>query len=266
MPSTKEYQLGIALSGGGAKGFAHVGVMKALDDFGLCPDIIAGVSAGGVIGAFYAAGVAPDDVLGMFGKIKMGALADWAIPNGGIFKLNKFKHFLKQNLPVDKIEDLKIPTVITATNLDTYCEELFTHGPLAECIIASCSIPVIFKPARIAGTSYIDGGILHNMPSFAIRARCDFLIGVNVSPLNTSPFKSTIADIAYRSYRLMTTHNSQPDLNLCDAVIDVESMKNSSTFGVDRMKENAKEGYFAAMRALINNPDLIRLRDERKNH
>lgn len=264
MQTNKKYRLGVALSGGGAKGFAHIGVMKALDDFGLRPDILAGVSAGAVMAAFYGSGVSPDDTLKAFSTINFKSLAKFSAPTDGIFKFDKFAHFLKKNLPTECIEYLKIPTIISATNLDTYKEELFTRGPLADCVLASCSLPVIFKPMKINGQTYIDGGVLHNLPAFALRDKCDLLLGVNVSPLNTSPFKSTIADIAYRAYRLMTTNNSKPDLDLCDVIINVDSMKESSTFDVKKMADNAKEGYFAAMKVLVNSPILKQLRDERK--
>lgn len=264
MQTNKKYRFGVALSGGGAKGFAHIGVMKALDDFGLRPDILAGVSAGAVMAAFYGSGVSPDDTLKAFSTINFKSLAKFSAPTDGIFKFDRFAHFLKKNLPTERIEDLKIPTIISATNLDTYKEELFTRGPLADCVLASCSLPVIFKPMKINGQTYIDGGVLHNLPAFALRDKCDLLLGVNVSPLNTSPFKSTIADIAYRAYRLMTTHNSKPDLDLCDVIINVDSMKESSTFDVKKMADNAKEGYFAAMKVLVNSPILKQLRDERK--
>ncbi len=263
--SKKKFHVGLALSGGGAKGFAHVGVMKALDDFGLKPDIVAGVSAGSIMAAFYCGGMQPDDIIKLFSGIKMGALTKISVPTDGLFKFDKFKTFLEKNLPIKNIEDLLIPTIICATNLDTYKEELFTQGPLAERVIASSSLPVIFKPAKVDGHSYIDGGILHNMPSFCLRDICDYVIGVNVSPLDDiTPFKNSMADIAYRSYRLMTTHNSKPDLELCDVVIQVDSMKSSSTFGVNKMKDNAKDGYFTAMKMLVNTPLLTQLRDEQQ--
>ena len=265
MADKKKYRLGLALSGGGAKGFAHVGVMKALDYFGLKPDIVAGVSAGSIMAAFYCGGAKPDDMLNLFAGIKVGDLTKVSIPSDGLFKFDKFKQFLNDNLPIKRIEDLLIPNIICATNLDTYKEELFTQGDLADCVIASSSLPVIFKPAKVNGQSFIDGGILHNMPSYALRDQCDYVLGVNVSPLDDiTPFKSTIADIAYRSYRLMTTHNSIPDLQLCDVVIQVDAMKSSSTFGINKMKDNMKEGYFTAMKTLINSPLLNQLRDEQR--
>ncbi len=260
----KKYHFGVALSGGGAKGFAHIGVMKALDEFGLVPDVIAGVSAGAVMAAFYSSGVTPDDTLKAFSQIRIGDLTSFSVPSNGLLKFDGFAKFLKKNLPVERIEQLHIPTIITATNLDTYKEDLFTSGPLVNCVLASCSLPVVFKPTKVNGHTYIDGGVLHNLPAFALRDKCDVLLGVNVSPLNTSPFKSSIADIAYRSYRLMTTHNSKPDLELCDVVINVDSMKKISTFDVKKMADNAKEGYFAAMKVLVNSPILKQLRDERK--
>lgn len=264
MPN-KKYHVGLALSGGGAKGFAHVGVMKALDDFGLKPEIIAGVSAGSIMAAFYCSGMKPDDIIKLFSGVKMGALTKISVPTDGLFKFDRFKSFLEENLPIKNIEDLLIPTIICATNLDTNREELFTHGPIAERVIASSSLPVIFKPVKIDGCSYIDGGILHNMPSYCLRDICDYVIGVNVSPLDDiTPFKNSIADIAYRSYRLMTTHNSIPDLKLCDVVIQVDPMKSSSTFDVKKMKDNAKDGYFSAMKVLVNSPLLKKLRDEQR--
>ncbi len=261
----KKYHIGYALSGGGAKGFAHVGVLRALDDFGIKPDIVAGVSAGSIMAAFYCTGMSPDQILELFGTLNFKDLIKVTVPKDGLFRFNGFKEFLIDNLPVKNIEDLKIPARICATNLNTYREEVFDKGPLADCVIASSSLPVIFKPAKVNGQSYIDGGILHNMPSYCLRDICDYVIGVNVSPLDDeTPFKSTIADIAYRSYRLMTTHNSRPDLALCDAVIQVEAMKKCSTFGVEKMNENAKEGYFTAMKVLHNSPLLKQLRDEQQ--
>ncbi|MDO4511812.1 MAG: patatin-like phospholipase family protein [Bacteroidales bacterium] len=264
MVSTKKYRLGIALGGGGAKGFAHLGVLKALEDFGLKPDVFAGCSAGSIVGAFYAAGFSTDDLLRIFSEIKFSSLGKVALPTTGLFNLKKFETFLEQQLPYSRIEDLPTPCIITATSLDTYDAVAFTEGPLAKSITASCSLPVVFQPTEIDGCNYVDGGVLHNLPAFALRDCCDYVLGVVVSPLNKSPFKKSIADIAYRSYRLMTTRNTHADMLTCDAVISVDAMKGKSTFGFEYLKENAKAGYFAAMKVLHNSPLLKQLRDEKR--
>lgn len=262
METRKKYRFGIALGGGGAKGFAHLGVLRALEDFGLSPDIIAGCSAGSIVGSFYAAGLTADEIISIFSEIKVSKIGKVAIPTTGLFSLSKLEAFLDSKLPYKRIEDLPLPNIITATSLDTYSATAFTEGPLAKCITASCSLPVVFQPTVIDGKTYVDGGVLHNLPAFALRDCCDFLLGVVVSPLNKSPFKNSLADIGYRSYRLMTTRNTFEDMRICDEVITVDNMKGRGTFGFGYMKENAKDGYFAAMKALVNSPLLKQIRDE----
>lgn len=264
MATTKKYRFGVALGGGGAKGFAHIGVLRALEDFGLKPDVIAGCSAGSIVGSFYAAGFSVDDMIYLFSSIKVSSLGKVAVPTSGLFSLSKFEAFLDKKLPYSRIEDLPLPNVITATSLDTYSAVAFTEGPLSKSIVASCSLPVVFQPAIIDDKTYIDGGVLHNLPAFALRECCDYVLGVVVSPLNKSPFKNSLADIGYRSYRLMTTRNTHEDMRICDEVITVDAMKEKGTFGFEYLKDNAKDGYFAAMKVLVNSPLLKQLRDEQK--
>ncbi len=264
MADTKKYRLGLALGGGGAKGFAHLGVLRALEDFGLKPDIIAGCSAGSIVGSFYSAGFSADDIINVFSEVKKSTFGKVTLPTSGLFSLSKFEAFLERNLPYERIEDLPFPNIITATSLDTYSAVAFTEGPLAKSITASCSLPVVFQPTVIDGKTYVDGGVLHNLPAFALRDCCQYVLGIVVSPLNKSPFKNTLADIGYRSYRLMTTRNTYEDMRICDEVITVDSMKGRGTFGFAYMKENAKEGYFSAMKVLVNSPLLKQLRDEKK--
>lgn len=259
---SKKYRLGIALGGGGAKGFAHVGVLRAMEDFGLKPQIVAGCSAGSVVGSLFSAGYSSDEILKMLSSINLRSILKVKMPTNGIFSLSKVEAFLNRHLPYSRIEDLPLPNVITATSLDDCKAVAFTEGPLAKCITASCSLPMIFQPAIIDGKTYVDGGVLHNLPVFALRECCDVVVGVVVSPLDKSPFKNTLVDIGYRSYRLMTTHNTYLDMQSCDVVITVDSMKGKGTFGFDNMKENAKEGYFAAMKVLVNSPLLKQIRDE----
>ena len=261
--SSKKYRLGIALGGGGAKGFAHLGVLRAMEDFGLNPDIVAGCSAGSVVGAFYCAGYTSDEILNSFATFSLRSILKVTMPTTGLFSLSKVEKFIESRLPYSRIEDLPTPMVVTATSLDDCTSVAFREGELSKTVVASCSLPMIFQPTIIDGKTYVDGGVLHNLPVFALRECCDYVIGVVVSPLDTSPFKNTLADIGYRSYRLMTTHNTYKDMQLCDEVISVDSMKGKGTFGFDAMKENAKEGYFAAMKVMVNSPLLKQLRDDK---
>lgn len=121
-------------------------------------------------------------MLELFQQAKFTDFCEFGIPSGGFFSLEKFKTFLRNNIPYENLEDLPIKTVVGATDIDNGRRALFEKGPIADCVAASCSIPIVFKPAVIDGIRYVDGGVLHNLPAWAIRKRCKVLIGINCSP------------------------------------------------------------------------------------
>ena len=114
----RPYRVGLTLSGGGAKGFAHVGALKAMEELGIRPDIISGTSAGAVIAVLYADGYSPDEILDLFSGLSFNDLAEITLPRSCFFKIDRFKHFLQKSLRAVNIEDLSIPVVVTATDLD----------------------------------------------------------------------------------------------------------------------------------------------------
>lgn len=248
----KPYKLGLALSGGGARGFAHVGAIKALESCGLRPDIIAGVSAGSVVSVLYASGMSPDDMIQLFANAKFSDFAELSIPKDGFFKLDRFKKFIMKAVKVPNLEDLKIPTVICATDIDHGCRVAFSEGPIGERMVASCSIPIVFKPVRIHGTHYVDGGVLHNLPAWAIRSKCRRLIGINCSPLVTGSHKNTIIDIAHRSYNLMAKTNAIPDMALCDLAVETRDIASYKVFNLKEIKRVYQSGFDSTIEALRN--------------
>lgn len=257
----KPYRLGIALSGGGARGFAHAGVLKALDEVGLKPDVIAGVSAGAVAGTLYAAGIAPQDILTLFNGLKFKDLCKLSIPEGeGLFQLTKFKRQIEKWTGVKNLEDLKTPMYIGATDFDRGVPAEFHEGPLGERVIASCSIPIVFRPVKINGVNYVDGGVLRNLPAWIIREKCDILIGVNVSPLPGTRYKHTIMDAALRTYNIMLKKNHVADAAMCDFVIKTPELAHYQVFNLKDINKVFLSGYAAAHRAikeiLASRPDL----------
>lgn len=180
--SKKKYSLGLALSGGGAKGFAHVGVYRFLEECGLIPTTISGTSAGALAGVLFADGYSVDDVEIFTGR-KFSEFASIQLPKSGLFDNKRFRSFLKQHLRPTSFEDLKIPLVVVATDLDKGVSREFRSGPLTEPVVASCCMPVIFSPVEIDGAHYVDGGLFRNFPVSTIREECNRVIGVNVSPL-----------------------------------------------------------------------------------
>lgn len=142
--SRKAYENGIVLSGGGAKGFAHIGVLKALNEKGIYPDVISGTSAGSIVGAFYADGIEPDDILKIFIGKDLYSLVQIIMPRKGLFKMKDLLAMLKKNLSAHRIEELKVKTYISATNFTTGRVKYFYEGPIIKPIVASASIPVLF--------------------------------------------------------------------------------------------------------------------------
>ena len=128
----------------------------------------------------------------------------------------------------------------------------FTQGNIAERIVASCSIPLVFKPVKIDGSYCVDGGVLHNLPSFYLRPMCKKVIGVNVSPSKLGPIKMNVRSLAYRTYKLMTLRNVIADKALCDLLVDIISIQQISTFDISSANRIAQKGYFETMKILKN--------------
>ena len=244
--------IGLALSGGGAKGFSHIGVLMAFERFGLRPDILSGVSAGSIAGVLYGAGITPSDIIKCFTDAsKFGDFTEWAIPREGFLKLDRFGRLLEEWLPVNKLEELNIPVIVCAVDLDHGKSVGWSKGEIVPRVLASCSIPIVFNPQKINGVNYVDGGVLRNLPAWAIRPYCKTLYGANCSPLRKSEkVKKTIIDIAYRSYHLMSKANLTQDLRLCDHVIQVTDMGQVSTFELSALRKGVMAGYEAAARIL----------------
>jgi NTE family protein len=254
---TKQYNIGLALSGGGVRGFAHIGALRALEDVGIKPDIIAGVSAGSIVASFYAAGMSADEIFNLFGSIDMSKFLQVDITKSGFLKLDKFKRFLETNLPIKNIEELLIPTIIAATDIEQQHEMPFTSGNIAERVVASCSIPLVFRPVKIDGSYCVDGGVLHNLPSSYLRPVCNTVIGINVSPLKLGPIKLNVRSLAYRTYKLMTMRNVVADKQLCDLLVDIISIQGHSTFDTSAANKIAQKGYFETMK-ILKNSQLIK--------
>lgn len=248
----KDTSVGFALSGGGAKGFSHIGVLMAFERSGIKPDILAGVSAGSIAGVLYGAGLRPTDIIKCFtDSSKFADFAEWALPKEGFLKLDRFGRLLEEWLPVRYLEELKIPTVVCATDFDHGKSVGWSKGEIVPRVLASCSIPIIFNPQKINGVHYVDGGVLHNLPAWAIRPYCKTLYGCNCSPLRKATEGSkTVMDIAYRTFHLMSKANTPQDIRLCDHLIQVYDISHVSIFELSSLQKGVMAGYEAAMKVL----------------
>ena len=255
----KKYKLGLALSGGGAKGFAHCGALLALEEFGLRPEVIAGTSAGAIVGALYAAGNSPLAISKMFMGKEFTNFVKFLIPKSGFFDHSPFGEFISENLHVSTFEELQIPMHVVASDLDNGVSKVFSSGNLRESIMASCSLPVIFNPVVIGGIHYVDGGIFRNFPVTPIRDLCDQVIGINVSPLISDEYKQSIISIAMRAYHFMFRANALEDEALCDYMVEVKDTSQYSTFDLDNINDIFLHGYHSTVAVLENTYGLKRL-------
>jgi len=246
----KTYKIGIALSGGGVKGLCHAGVLKALEELGIKPEIISGVSAGALVGALYSDGYSPDEIAVCFEEINFRNMTKIRLPNGGFFKTDIFQKFLSNKLRARTFEELSIPLRVVATDLDNGQSVTFKSGKLIDPIVASCTFPVLFCPKIIDGIHYVDGGVLKNFPVSTIREECEKVIGINASPLVASEYKQSILNVALRSYNFMFKANILYDKSLCDLLIEPVDMANYETFDVDKGREIFDLGYRTAKQLL----------------
>lgn len=241
--TNKPHKIGYALSGGFIKGFAHLGVMQALLEHDIKPDIISGVSAGALAGVFYADGNEPHKVVEFFSNHKFMDLTSWARTTAGLFKLNDFMDFLNSNLKAKYLEDLKTPLIVTATDLDHGKCVQFRKGKIAERIAASCCMPVMFAPVTINGTDYVDGGVFKNLPVSIIRKECEKVIAVNVSPIAAKEYKRNVINIAMRSYHFMFRANTFADKEICDLLIEPYGLRGYSNTELEKAEEIFEQGY-----------------------
>lgn len=245
-------RIGVAFGGGGAKGFTHIGAMMAFQSFGINIDIVSGVSAGSIACTLFAAGLTPTDIISCFKEYdKFGDFTELTIPTKSFFKLDKFGKLLDTWLPVKYLEELKIPCVVCATDLDAGKSVGWSKGEIVPRVMASCSIPIIFPPVRINGVHYVDGGVLRNLPAWAIRKHCSVLYGLNCAPLNRNyRYKASLTDITMRTYNLMSKANTLQDLNLCDYVVRPLENIDFGTFELHALEKGVQIGYDATCAVL----------------
>jgi NTE family protein len=187
--------LGLALGGGGARGLAHIGVLKALEEYGLRPNYLAGTSMGGVIAAAYAAGIKPDEIEQIASDISktrnLLRLADLSLPQQGIFRGERLFDFFEEKLQKQTFADLQIPLALVSVDLNSGQEVHFKEGSVAQALRASVSVPGLFAPVEYRGMRLVDGGLLNNLPADVVkRMGADIVIAVDVNWRKDSVWKS----------------------------------------------------------------------------
>lgn len=246
------HDIGIAFSGGGTRGIVHAGALKALEENGIFPEVIAGTSAGGIIGAMYAQGYSPSELLDIASERSLVWLFSLRLPTKGFVRHTFLRKMLKRYIPGDTFEELKKPLHIAVTNLNTGKAEVIDSGPLHDVIIASASIPVLYEPIRMGPYWYADGGLVMNLPVSPIRDKVKSIIAVNLIPRKELSHEevNTISGIASRSFNLAAINTIQPQLQYCDIVIEPESIYHYSRFNFSNIRDMFEIGYEETMKMM----------------
>lgn len=201
------------------------------------------------MGVLFADGYSAEEIKNMFIGREFSEFAQLQIPKSGLFNYDRFQDFLRRHLRTKRIEDLPIPTVIVATDLDHGCSHEFRSGPIVEAVTASCCMPIVFSPVLIDGVHYVDGGLFRNFPVSTIRDECEYVIGVNVSPLIPQRYKQTLLHIAQRTYHYVFKANAIEDRELCDILIEAKEVGLYKTFDLENINLISEIGYEAAVEA-----------------
>lgn len=245
-----QYDTGFALSGGFIRGFAHLGIMQALLEHDIRPDILSGVSAGAIAGVFVADGNEPWQALERFKGVSFADFSTFSIDRRGLLKMDGFVDFLRRNLRAQKLEQLKTPMIVTATDFDHGCSAHFREGDIAERVAASCCLPLLFPPREIDGVFYVDGGVLMNLPVSTLRPLCRRVVGLNVSPMSTDEYKKNMIDIALRVYNFVFQANTLLQREACDLFIEPDGLEGYSNRDLSKAGELFDRGYAGACAVL----------------
>jgi NTE family protein len=248
--STCKYKIGLVLSGGGARGFAHLGVIKALNEAGIFPDVISGTSAGAIVGALYADGYSPEEIFKITNSTSRLGYMRPTVPRDGLLQIAGLVRILRTYLHAKTFEELKIPLYVTATDLNNGRVDYFHSGELANHVIASASIPVIFKPVVIDNKYYVDGGVLDNLPIKPLENQCRYIIGSFVNPTGYQENVNTLISIAERSFLLSMSKEVIEKSRKFDLFIAPPELRNFKILDPEKAEEVFMVGYKATIEKL----------------
>ena len=220
----RKVRIGLALGGGAARGFAHIGVIKALEAQGIHPDIVVGTSAGSVVGALYASGHDGFALQKIAMELDEATISDWAVPffgkSTGVLKGDALQAYVNKAVRNQPMEKLKIPFGAVATDLKTGQPILFRRGNTGMAVRASSSVPGVFQPVAIGGRTYVDGGLVAPVPvRFAKEMGAEFIIAVNISSATEAQAIASNVDVLMQTFTIMGQRLNQFELKDADIVI-----------------------------------------------
>lgn len=246
--------IGLVLSGGGIRGMAHIGLIKAMREHGLEADMIAGSSVGALVGALYANGNSVEDMLQFFRETPLFKYDFFAINKPGFIDTDRYYTIFKDYFPADSFESLDRKLFVVATDLLQGNEKVFTQGTLIKPLLASAALPPVFSPVTIGETLYADGGVMNNFPKEYLDEKTDYIIGSNVSiagEVRKKDLRNSI-QLAGRVTGLMIYAASHRKLLECDLYIEPRELEEIGVLDKKGIEKAFAIGYDHGKRALDN--------------
>lgn len=254
-------KVALVLGGGAARGFAHVGVIKALEAQGIAPDLIVGTSAGALVGALYAGGMSAFELQKVAIEIEDGQFSDWTLPDRGLFKGEALQNFVNRTLGNRPIEKLPRALAVVATDLASGEAVTFRQGNPGTAVRASAAVPGIFQPTRINGRDYVDGGLVSPVPvRIARELGADFVIAVDISARPKDGKTGSSVEVLLQTFAIMGQTLGRHETATADVVIRPTTADLTQTDFSSRHRA-VLEGERAAALVL---PDLKRKLDVRR--
>ena len=220
LKTPKPPRIGLALGGGAARGFAHIGVIQVLEEAGIRPDLVVGTSAGSLVAALYAAGRTGAELARVALAMDESAITDWSFPGRGMIRGDALARYVREQTGGRTIEQLPLPLGIVATDLDSGSAVLFQRGDVGMAVRASSAVPAVFQPVAIGGREYVDGGLVSPVPvRFARQMGAELVIAVDISSppdgnATGDPFKMLLQTFAIMGKSINTLELKDADLVL----------------------------------------------------
>ncbi|WP_439607505.1 patatin-like phospholipase family protein [Hydrogenophaga sp.] len=221
-PATRAPRLGLALGGGAARGFAHVGVIQVLEANGIRPDLVAGTSAGSLVAALYASGKTAGELEAAALSMEEATLTDWALPimGRGMLRGEALTRYVRQAVDGRLLENMSLPLGVLATDLGTGQGVLFRRGDAAQAVRASSAVPGVFAPVRIAGRDYVDGGLVAPVPVRHARDMgAEVVLAVDISSAPEGNAATGSVQVLLQTFAIMGQSINRHELAGADVVV-----------------------------------------------
>src|SRR5690554_6480828 len=248
----KSKKIGLVLSGGGYRGAAHAGVFKALEELKIKPDLVAGTSAGAIMGAFFAAGYDWKTIFDFLKETEALSFNKYTFQKAGFFDSAKYIPLFEQYFPEDSFESLKMPLFIATTDLIEGKTKYFYEGELINPLIASCAVPGVFSPVPVDDLLLCDGGVTNNFPIEPLLALSDAIIGVylnQVGEIDSASLKSTVS-VLQRAYAIIRKNQFEQKFSSCDVLVSPPNLIEHQILSKGNLEQIFEMGYVEALEKL----------------